>query len=100
MAPASVRGPGTGLPPPSRQVPAGWDGMVWATQLAGRSMKALSPGPGYSSLPWASFASGVFGPVGSKWTVWPNRVSPAESEAIEVAAVAGSVAELAKLLPV
>jgi len=24
---------------------------VWATQFAGRSRKALSPGPGYSSLP-------------------------------------------------
>src|SRR5690348_1079202 len=51
VAPASVRGPGTGLPPPRRQVPAGFDGTVWATQFAGRSRKALSPGPGYSSLP-------------------------------------------------
>src|SRR5215471_3640049 len=100
VAPASVRGPGTGLPPPSKQVPAGWDGTVCATQLAGRSRKALSPGPGYSSLPWASFISGVFGPAGSLCTVWPNSVSPAESEATEVAAVAGSVAEFAKLLPV
>ena len=35
VAPASVRGPGTGLPPPSRQVPAGWAGTVCGTQLAG-----------------------------------------------------------------
>jgi hypothetical protein len=42
----------------------------------------------------------VFGPAGSLRTVWPNRVSPAESEATEVAAVAGSVVEFAKLLPV
>ena len=80
--PASVRGPGTGLPPPSRQVPAGWAGTVCATQLAGRSMNALSPGPGYSSLPSASLASGVFGPVGSQCTSWPNSVSPAESDAM------------------
>ena len=38
LALASVRAPGTLLPPPSRQVPAGCAGTVWATQSLGRSM--------------------------------------------------------------
>lgn len=46
FAPASVRAPGTGLPPPRMHVPAGWAGTVWATHVLGRSMNALSPGPG------------------------------------------------------
>ena len=41
VADASVRGPGTLVPPPSRHVPLGRGGTVCATQLAGRSMKAL-----------------------------------------------------------
>ena len=63
-------------------------------------MNALSPGPGYSWLPCASVASGVFGPVGSECTVRPNSVSPGVSLAIEVAAFGGISVELAKLLPV
>ena len=100
VAPASVRGPGTFAPPPSRQVPLGFGGTDWATQLPGRSTNALSPGPGYSSWPSAFLARGVFGPVGSKCTARPNRVSPAESFAIDVAALGGTILELAKLLPV
>src|ERR1700687_3982203 len=37
----SVLAPWIALPPPSRQVPLGLDGTVWATQEAGRSIKAL-----------------------------------------------------------
>ena len=46
VAPLSVRAPGTWLPPPRRQVPAGCDGAVCATHASGRSTNALSPGPG------------------------------------------------------
>src|ERR1700722_12151176 len=63
VALASVRGPGGLSPPPSRHVPAGCAGTVCATQLLGRSTNPLYPGPGYSSLPLASLASGVLGPV-------------------------------------
>ena len=86
----SVRAPGTVLPPPR---------MSPGTSL-GRSTKALLPGPGSSWLPAASVARGVFGPVGSKWTLRPNRFSPAESAAMEAAAVGASTVEFWKLLPV
>ena len=36
---ASVRAPAGVTAVPSRQVPAGWAGVVWATQLSGRSTK-------------------------------------------------------------
>src|SRR5262249_36510678 len=75
-------------------------GTVWFTQLLGRSTKALSPGPGRSSFPLASIASGVFGPGGSKCTLWPNSVSPAESDAMEATTVGLTRAGFAKLLPV
>jgi hypothetical protein len=42
----------------------------------------------------------VFGPVGSQFTLLPNSVSAAESEATEVAASGATTPELAKLLPV
>src|SRR6185437_5681843 len=58
----SVRDPGVRLPPPRT-----YFGSFTASpvRLDGLSIKALSPGPGYTWLPFASFSSGVFGPVGS-----------------------------------
>jgi len=50
-------------------------------------------------LPFASFASGVFGPVGSSFTFWPND-SPAVSDATDVAALGDTIVEFGELLPV
>ncbi len=59
------------VPPPATQAVEGSDGTVCASHVEGRSMNALSPGPGVSSLPLLSLTSGVFGPLGSVFTLWP-----------------------------
>ena len=64
----SVRAAG-GLPAPPRTMPGTQSagtrvGVVWV-QTGGRSMKALLPGPGYSSSPLLFLPSVEFGPVGS-----------------------------------